>query len=206
MQARASFGGALTLGALALASCHGADVVEGVLLTYYWIPWESEFSCAQKDTALQTCAGATLATVCLAFAQSARMEGTATLDTGELVNLDCDCGSGFACFVILDPTRYPWGMGSNGNALQPYVSVASNDPRWPYGTWLDLEELHGLALPDSTLTHDGCVRVDDVGWSFGKNQLDFFVGRQASYLAIDGQLAMEEVTVTERPSCRPRDY
>ena len=77
------------------------------------------------------------------------MEGTGKLNDGRVVNLgDCDCGSGFKCFEIYDADRYPWGMGSNDNAIYPYSSVASND--FKVGTKLYIPALKGVSMPGTS--------------------------------------------------------
>lgn len=96
------------------------------------------------------------------------MEGTCILANGDLLNI----GNTLNRFDILDPKRLPFGSGNDDNPLVPFVSVAANDI--PIGTVVYVKQLDGLKLPNGML-HNGCVRVDDRGWSFGNCQLDFFV-------------------------------
>ena len=103
--------------------------------------------------------------------QKFQMEGTGLLKSGTMVNL----GESNNVFMKLNRKETPFGLGDNGNALEPYVSVASNDVK--RGTKLYIKELDGLKLPDGG-THNGCVRVDDKGWSFSGCQLDWFVLRK----------------------------
>ena len=34
--------------------------------------------------------------------------------------------------------------------------------------------MDGKEFPNGNI-HNGCLRVDDTGWSFGDNQIDFFI-------------------------------
>ena len=132
------------------------------------------------------------------------MEGTGRLKDGRMVNLECDCGSGFNCFsLIKDTQKFYWGIGGNDNALQPYTSIASN--MHSVGTTIMIEELKGVTLPGTNgQKHDGCVRVDDESWSFDKGQFDFFVGRYPFYQGLD-KLNLDFVHFT-KSSCTPKTY
>lgn len=126
------------------------------------------------------------------------MEGTGLLQNGVIVNLD----DGDDTFMKLDRKKSPYGLGSDGNSLTPWVSVASNDLK--YGSKLFIKELKGVKLPDGKV-HNGCVRVDDEGWSFGGCQLDFFVLQFSAYQKLN-DLIPEKVTVTENDSCKILNY
>ena len=56
--------------------------------------------------------------------------------------------------------------------------LAANDI--PYGTKVYVRQLDGIQLPNK-LKHNGCVRVDDVSWSFGGNHIDFYVLEKSIY-------------------------
>lgn len=127
------------------------------------------------------------------------MEGTGLLQNGVMVNLD----SGKNTFLKVNRKSSPFGLGSSdNNHLDPWVSVASNDLK--HGTKLFIKELKGLKLPDGKV-HNGCVRVDDEGWSFGSCQLDFFVLQFTAYQKLDNILP-EHVTVTENSGCKILNY
>lgn len=83
----------------------------------------------------------------------------------------------------------------------PWVSVASNDLK--RGTRLYVKELDQIRLPDGQV-HNGCVRVDDDGWSFGKCQLDFFILQFSAFQMLSKQLP-EHVTAVEQ-NCQVLDY
>jgi hypothetical protein len=126
------------------------------------------------------------------------MEGTGLLKSGTMVNLD----SGKDTFLKVDRKESPYGLGSDDdNHLVPWVSVASNDLK--QGTTLYIKQLDGVTLPDGK-KHNGCVRVDDEGWSFGSCQLDFFVLQFSAYQKLENLLP-EKVTVTEK-SCTIQNY
>jgi hypothetical protein len=126
------------------------------------------------------------------------MEGTGLLKNGVMVNLD----EGKNTFMKVNRKDTPYGVGNDGNSLTPWVSVASNDLK--HGSKLFIKELKGVKLPDGK-THNGCVRVDDQGWSFGGCQLDFFVLQFSAYQKLN-DLIPEKVTVTEDDSCKILNY
>ncbi|ORX78738.1 hypothetical protein K493DRAFT_391515 [Basidiobolus meristosporus CBS 931.73] len=154
-----------------------AVMAKRVKMTYYWVAKESDHS-GSKNVNLRTCSGKNIAKVSKSFANAARMEGTARLNNGKIVNLACSCGSGYNCFMELDPKRYPFGLGSRSNALKPFISISAND--LPYGSKVMVNQLKGLKMPNG-ITHNGCVRVDDKGWSFGNNHIDLLVGDKKYY-------------------------
>lgn len=126
------------------------------------------------------------------------MEGTGLLKSGVMVNLD----DGKDKFMTVDRKKDPYGIGSDDDiALDPWVSVASNDLK--RGTTLYVKELDGVKLPDGK-THNGCVRVDDEGWSFEDCQLDFFVLQFSAYQQLDKKIP-EDVSV-EQKDCKVQNY
>ncbi|ORX78737.1 hypothetical protein K493DRAFT_321172 [Basidiobolus meristosporus CBS 931.73] len=154
-----------------------AVMAKRVKMTFYWIAKEGDHS-GSKSIDLRTCSGQTIAKVSRSFAEAARMEGTARLNNGKVVNLACGCGSGYSCFMTLDQKRYPYGLGSRSNSLKPFISISAND--LPYGSKVMVNQLKGLKMPNGS-THNGCVRVDDKGWSFGNNHIDLLVGDKKYY-------------------------
>ncbi|SAM09126.1 hypothetical protein [Absidia glauca] len=73
-----------------------------------------------------------------------------------------------------------------------------NRKKAPYGL-----EMDGLKLPDGK-THNGCVRVDDKGWSFDDCQLDFYVLQFSAYKKLDHDLP-NHVTVQPK-KCKVQSY
>ncbi|CAO3587389.1 unnamed protein product [Absidia cylindrospora] len=115
-----------------------------------------------------------------------------------MVNLD----SGKNTFLKVNRKKAPYGLGSDDdNALEPWVSVASNDLKT--GTTLYIKEMDGLRLPDGK-KHNGCVRVDDKGWSFDDCQLDFYVLQYSAYKELDHTLP-GHVTVKKK-KCKIQSY
>ncbi|KAK9696033.1 hypothetical protein K7432_012688 [Basidiobolus ranarum] len=168
-----------------------------VKMTFYWVSRESDFS-GSKSIALKTCSGKSIAMVSHEFATAARMEGTARLNNGKVINLDCNCGGGYSCFSIIEQGHFPYGKGAKDNALTPFVSVAANDI--PLGSTLMVNQLKGVKMPNGR-THNGCVRVDDQGWSFGGNQIDLLVGDKKYYHQMDSR-NFNKVDIS-RTKCNP---
>ncbi|KAG1442603.1 hypothetical protein G6F56_010996 [Rhizopus delemar] len=125
------------------------------------------------------------------------MEGTGLLKSGVMVNLD----DGDNIFMKVNRKKAPYGLGSDTNPLTPWVSVASNDIK--RGTKLYIKQLDGVKLPDGK-THNGCVRVDDEGWSFTGCQLDFFTLQFSAYKKLEKKLP-SKVTVQEK-DCKILNY
>jgi hypothetical protein len=49
-----------------------------------------------------------------------------------------------------------------------------------------VKQMKGTKLPNGK-THNGCTRVDDVSWSFGNNQIDWYVLRKANYEKLNAE-------------------
>lgn len=156
-------------------------------LTYYWVAYEGDYAGA-RDTQVGTCEGRILATVPLAFAKALKLEGTAKLLDDRILNTGgCACGGGYSCFAELDPQKFPWGQGSRGNALVPFVTLATDTAVLPFGTIIYAPALDGLALPDSG-AHDGCLYAGDVGGAIVGMHIDWFVGLKGNYRALDPEV------------------
>ncbi|KAI8346767.1 hypothetical protein BD560DRAFT_411243 [Blakeslea trispora] len=177
-------------------------------LTMYWIPKEGDKDMlnngkvvslsGSKNKNLKTTSGSTIAKVSKSTYQKFQMEGTGLLKNGVMVNLD----SGNDTFMKVDRKKSPYGLGNNeNNHLVPWVSVASND--LPKGTKLYIKQLDGLKLPGGK-KHNGCVRVDDEGWSFSGCQLDFFVLQFSAYQKLDDMLP-SKVSVQQK-NCNVQNY
>ncbi|KAI9258972.1 hypothetical protein BDA99DRAFT_538891 [Phascolomyces articulosus] len=177
-------------------------------LTQYWIPKEGDKDedndghslslTGSKTKKLKTASGKTIAKVSKSTYEKFQMEGTGLLKNGKMVNLD----SGKDKFMEVDRKKDPFGIGEDDDvALDPWVSVASND--LDRGTTLYIHELDGLKLPDGK-THNGCVRVDDEGWSFDGCQLDWFILEYGAYKTLDNKIP-ENVKV-EKKDCKVQNY
>ncbi|CDW73033.1 3d domain protein [Stylonychia lemnae] len=175
-------------------------------LTYYWICFESDESgSGPKDTVLKTCGGKNIATVTNHYAKRIRVEGTGKLNDGRVLNIGgCDCGNSFSCFEEIDQHKYPYGIGPQDNPIFPYSSVAEND--FPIGTTLYVQKLDGLTLPGTGgQKHNGCVSVDDRGYGFGSNHIDFFVAKEKYYENIDNILKITKADY-QRKNCQVLHY
>ncbi|RUP47560.1 hypothetical protein BC936DRAFT_145590 [Jimgerdemannia flammicorona] len=168
-----------------------------ITFTQYWIPKEGTKDMdnngnpltltGPKTEALKTGNGDLIADVDKNTYDKCHMEGTCLVDGGKLVNL-VDSNT----YEVVSASQFPWGLGNWDNALEPFVSVASND--WPRGSTAVVKELIGRKLPNGKV-HNGCVRVDDKGWSFGSCQFDFFVLEFEWYSQMN---LPEKVTATQQ--------
>ncbi|KAI8881069.1 HAD-like protein [Backusella circina FSU 941] len=177
-------------------------------LTQYWIPKEGDKDMSNDGDAVTLSGtknkklidnnGNTIAKVSKTTFDKFQMEGTGLLESGVMVNL----GSDTDVFTELDRSENPYGLGSSKDAsLEPWVSIASNDLE--PGTTLYIKEMDGLKLPDGK-KHNGCVRVDDKGWSLDECQIDFFVLQFSAYEDLRNVIP-ETVTVKEQ-DCKIQSY
>ena len=85
---------------------------------------EEEAAPSDATQMLGDCNGEPMVEVSDSYADEVRLEGTGRLMDGRVINLgDCDCGDGYNCFMWIDEGTSPWGLGSRGNPLVPYVSM-----------------------------------------------------------------------------------
>lgn len=161
-------------------------------LTYYWMSTPDPLG--HPDTKLYGKDCRVLATVAASYATEMTETGNGRLPDGRtlVVAGDCACARS-PCFR--DETKNPWGTGAGNRPLVPFRSIAVDRGVIPIGTRLYIEELDGIALPDSLALHDGCVTADDTGGKIVGTKLDFFVGDEAAYHAFDRVLHIERVTV-----------
>jgi hypothetical protein len=71
-----------------------------------------------------------------------------------------------------------------------------------------VKQMKGTKLPNGK-THNGCTRVDDVSWSFGNNQIDWYVLRKANYEKLDAQSNVKSdgyVGIEYPSTCTLNDY
>ncbi len=90
----------------------------------------------------------------------------------------------------MDPDKFPWGIGSQANALEPLRSWAVGTDLIGYGTVLYVEEWDGMELPEvgelGGEAHDGCFRADDVGGAIQGIHVDIFAGSREMWQALEG--------------------
>lgn len=158
--------------------------------TYYYLSDESAYS-GPDDTSLYDDDCRPVADVPSKFANQACIEGSARLESGAVVNYDepCSCGPCSFCWSKLDANRYPWGKGSQGNALEPLRSWAVDTDVIAFGTVLYVPKWDGVEIPRvgelGGFTHDGCFRADDVGGGIEGNHFDLFAGTPAMRSALE---------------------
>lgn len=136
---------------------------------------------------IYTLDGMYLKTATKSFVEELKMEGAGWLADGRIVNWAgrCRYGEG-TCFTILDPKRYPFGMGAAHRPLVPWRSVAVDRKLIPIGDTLYVPEFDGMLLPDGS-RHDGCLRADDVGGAINRRKIDFYVTYLENFLWVNKQ-------------------
>jgi len=177
-----------------------------VAFTNYWISKEGTTDMdndgntmhlsGPKNTRLKDVKGRTIAMVAKKTFEKCQMEGTCLLENGKMVNLD----SGKNTFMPINRRKMPYGQGSTDTSgLDPFVSIATND--LPQKSTVYVKELDGVKLPNGKI-HNGCLRVDDTGWSFEGCQLDWFVLEYQFYVKLN---TPEHVHAVAR-KCKPLNY
>ncbi len=76
-------------------------------------------------------------------------------------------------------SKYPWGLGSKGNPIIPFRSIATDPEFIPFGTVIFIESAVGeeFSLPDGTkIKHDGYFVAGDVGGGIKTNHIDVYIG------------------------------
>lgn len=163
--------------------------------TYYYLANEADHH-TPADTPLLSGDCDILTDVPQAFHDDLCIEGSGILRDGRVVNYastctrECfaalTCGSHRRykiCYRVLEADRYPWGMGVQGRALEPDVSIAVDRRMIPIGTILYLPELDGVIPPGRSAPHNGCVRADDIGGAIKGNHIDIFAGTRQRWRA-----------------------
>jgi hypothetical protein len=154
----------------------------------YW-PFEVAADYAgPADTVLSSQSCGALATVPAEFADALCVHGSGRLTDGSVVNLDttCACGHDCAqtgatvCFVLLDASQFPWGMGSANSPIVPLRSLTVDETIIAHGTVLYTPVWDGVAIPSEDgvggFVHDGCFRADDAGYGITGNMVALAAG------------------------------
>ncbi len=122
------------------------------------------------------------------FAWALRLEGSALMADGRVINYAGKCNYGYGtCFEQLDIKEHPFGRGAGRRPLIPFKSVAIDPRLVKIGEPLYIPEFDGLVLPDGSI-HDGCVRADDTGGGIKKRKMDFFVVTYGNFRFLLSQL------------------
>jgi len=106
--------------------------------TFYWVLLEERFE-GERDTSLLDPEGRELGRFPKDFVKQAKLEGTAKLRDGRVLNVS---GKGFK---VVDA---PHGLGTGGHHLIPFRSIAVDRSEIPIGSRLFVREAVGMALDD----------------------------------------------------------
>jgi 3D (Asp-Asp-Asp) domain-containing protein len=163
-------------------------------LTLYYLAEQACGDASEVD--VPTCDGATLVRASKRFLDAAKMQGSARLCDGRVINIK---RLHPACFAAIGAS-YPWGATASGRPAEPYRSIAVDPAVLTLGRWYYAPEFDGLELPSlgpslPATKHDGCVRADDRGGGVHGAHVDWFVGSHAALSALAGFAAGRELTV-----------
>jgi 3D (Asp-Asp-Asp) domain-containing protein len=169
-------------------------------ITYYYVADEADYGGAD-DTALYEPTCDVLAVVPAQFAHDVIIEGTGVLVDGRVFNYAGSCGCALSpCFRFVD-ADHPWGVGAGGRALVPFRSIAVDQTVLTIGQRYYVAELDGVLMPGAApvggFVHDGCVSADDTGGHILGAHIDFFSALRSYYLALDGVLGLDSVTLSD---------
>jgi 3D (Asp-Asp-Asp) domain-containing protein len=85
-------------------------------------------------------------------------------------------------WLEMDPENY--GLGNRNNPIMPFVTVAADQSKHPFGSRVFVPDLKGSKLPDGS-AHSGYFWVGDSGGRIkGNLRFDLFVGDQSVYRAM----------------------
>jgi len=160
----------------------------GFQMRFYWVAFQDDYADEYDEVFLYTPEGYFLGVFPNRFYRAAKLEGSAILSDGRVINYagPCRYGTGI-CFRELDSLRYPVGRGALRRPLKPFRSIAVDPRLIPIGEPLYVPELDGLYLADGTV-HDGCVLADDTGGAIKRREIDFFSTERAQYRRFLAQL------------------
>ncbi len=182
MSPRSLLAAALALSVAPTAALAQVAVPGAFQLTRYWIAHERPQPDDRHAARVLDPRGRTLTWCTTRFADALAMEGTGRSWDGRLFNWSTR-REGHSCYIEVDPTLYPFGIGVAGYALVPYRSLAV-DPRFvPMGSTVEIAELIGMPLPDGS-THDGCFVAVDRGSAINGHHLDMFLPSPEAHRAL----------------------
>ncbi len=155
--------------------------------TFYWVLLEDRFD-GEPDTELPGHDGEPIGRFPAEFVRKAKIEGTAKLRDGRVVNV---WGKGTWKVVPA-----PNGLGTKGYHLIPFRSIAVDRTVVPIGTPLFIPEAVGMRLPDGTV-HDGRFWTHDVGGGIKGKRIDIFtgLGRRQDVFSAAGIQNMRALTI-----------
>lgn len=171
--------------------------------SFYWIALEKEHPGPKTEKVLDV-NGKVIAKISAAFMRHLKMEGTALLENGKLIN--------FAAFIMkpdgTKEVRYricgksaPYGYGYENRTLRAFRSVAVDPTVVPLDSKVYIPQARGAKLPDGT-THDGYFDAVDIGDAIQNKRIDVFTsfGDQSAVFGKVGLVHMHPVEVFVVPA------
>lgn len=164
-------------------------------ISFYVLTEESVYQGQPYDTPLYRPDGSVLGKYPAKFAADLRIQGSARLNSGDVLAHagTCKHGEQGICYRILSRKRYPWGQGATGRALKILGSVAVDPKVIPYGSKIYIPELDGVELDGQT--HDGCLSVDDTGGGVRGKEIDVFAGSRRNIAKVKGNIPTLRATI-----------
>ncbi|HET9956208.1 MAG TPA: 3D domain-containing protein [Polyangiaceae bacterium] len=180
--------------------------------TYYDFPNEADFD--GGPVPLMNGACQLIREVPRSFFESVCVQGSGTLRVGKTVSFarrDCECAEVCPrtqqkiCFDVLDANAFPWGRGSTGKPIVPFVTVAVDPEVIPLGTPIYVPEYDGVPRdPSAHSTHDGCFIAQDRGIRVKGKHIDVFTGDPAMTSIWNQQVPSNRgvAVYVDSPRCR----
>lgn len=175
----------------------------GVKMTFYWVDYPGDFKKSSKELDFGSCDGDVFGSADVNFLKNMALDGTGVVNN-TLYNLgSCDCNGRYFCFEEVDLDKHPYGISSTGTALEPFITIASND--FPEG-FLFVPTVVGWPIPGTNMKHNGCFKVEDTGYSLGNKHIDVFVLRMKFYNYWDDLYESPDVETYTVEKCTILDY
>lgn len=180
--------------------------------TYYDFPSEADHTGAKTPLRAADCS--TIADVPRGFHDAVCVQGSGRLASGRTVSFakrDCACAETCPrtgqriCFEALDPARFPFGRGAQGNSITPLRSVAVDSTVVPLGTKIYIPELDGVPRSEgANEALDGCFVAEDRGVRVVGNHVDVFTGSERTTRYLNGVVPSNKgvTVVLDSPRCK----
>lgn len=162
--------------------------------THYYVVFEGDYPMDVKDSSILTRGGTLIAKVTAKFLKDLRMEGSAVLLDGRVVNW-AGRVNGEARFQI---TKHAWGRGTGNCPLVPFHTIAADPAQIAAGAVVKIAETVGMKLPDGSI-HDGIWRAEDAGSAIRHDRVDLFIGKKgySAFLNAHRIGHMQPLTITQ---------
>jgi hypothetical protein len=173
--------------------------VASVELIYWSFEVEADYP-GPDDAVLSSQSCDPLANVPVEFVDRLCITGSGRLVEGSVVNFDgtCTCGhpclrtGTTACFVLLDPAQFPWGMGAASTPIVPLRSLTVDESLIEHGTVLYTPTWDGVEFPARDgvggFVHDGCFRADDAGYGITGHMVALAAGPATMFSWLEAEL------------------